>query len=69
MMSAWKAVMSEADATAEVHQSVHDDLQNDGIPAIKSWQKGKYLKSMMHIKTTKEFEEDFKRVSKFHFVR
>jgi hypothetical protein len=60
--SAWKALMSEADASADVHQTVHDELQNDVIPAVKSWQKNKYIKSMMHIKCTKEFDEDFKRV-------
>jgi predicted double-glycine peptidase len=61
--SAWKAIMAEADASAEVHQTVHDELQNDLIPAIKSWQKAKYIKSMMHIKTTKDFDEEFKRVN------
>jgi hypothetical protein len=63
MTSAWKAIMGEADASAEVHQTVHDELQNDIIPAIKSWQKTKYIKSMMHIKPTKDFEEEFKRVN------
>lgn len=63
MTSAWKAIMNEADATADVHHAVHDDLQNDVIPEIKTWQKGKYIKSMMHVKSTKEFEEEFKRVS------
>lgn len=55
--------MGEADASAEVHQTVHDELQNDIIPAIKSWQKTKYVKSMMHIKPTKDFDEEFKRVN------
>ena len=55
--------MAEADATAEVHQTVHDDLQNEVVPAVKSWQKAKYIKSMMHIKSTKDFEEEFRRVS------
>lgn len=54
--------MAEADASAEVHQTVHDELQNDVIPSVKAWQKGKYHKSMMHIKATKDFEEEFKRV-------
>ncbi len=63
MTSAWKAIMGEADASAEVHQTVHDELQNDIIPAIKSWQKTKYVKSMMHIKPTKDFDEEFKRVN------
>ena len=62
MTSAWKALMSEADASAEVHQNVHDELQNDVIPPIKSWQKAKYVKSMMHVKATKDYEEEFKRV-------
>ena len=62
MTSAWKAIMAEADASAEVHQTVHDELQNDIIPAIKSWQKTKYVKSMMHFKPTKDFDEEFKRV-------
>ena len=60
--SAWKAIMAEADASAEVHQTVHDELQNDVVPQIKSWQKAKYAKSMMHIKATKDYEEEFKRV-------
>lgn len=54
--------MAEADTSAEVHQTVHDDLQNDVVPAVKSWQKTKYIKSMMHIKSTKDFEEEFRRV-------
>lgn len=62
MASAWKAIMSEADASAEVHQAVHDELQSDIIPSIKSWQKAKYTKSMMHTKPTKDFDEEFKRV-------
>ncbi len=60
--SAWKAIMAEADASAEIHQSVHDELQNDVVPSIKSWQKTKYIKSLMQIKTTKDFEEEFRRV-------
>jgi len=59
--------MGEADASAEMHQTVHDELQNEIIPAIKSWQKTKYVKSMMSIKPTKDFDEDFKRVSKLFF--
>jgi len=62
--SAWKAIMAEADASAEVHQTVHDELQNDVIPSVKSWQKTKYIKSMMHVKSTKDFEEEFKRAQK-----
>ena len=54
--------MNEADASAEVHQAVNDELQNDVIPTVKSWQKTKYTKSMMHIKPTKDLDEDFKRV-------
>ncbi|CAF0754275.1 unnamed protein product [Adineta steineri] len=64
MTSAWKAIMGEADASAEVHQTVHDELQSDIIPAIKSWQKTKYVKSMMHIKPTKDLDEEFKRAQK-----
>ncbi|CAF1283001.1 unnamed protein product [Rotaria magnacalcarata] len=64
MTTAWKAIMGEADASAEIHQSVNDELQNDLIPAIKSWQKTKYVKSMMHIKPTKDFDEEFKRAQK-----
>ncbi len=55
--------MAEADTSAEVHQTVHDELQNDVIPTIKSWQKAKYVKSMMQIKSAKDFEEEFKRVN------
>jgi hypothetical protein len=69
MTSAWKAIMAEADASAEVHQSVHDELQNDIIPAVKSWQKTKYVKSMMSIKPTKDFDEEFKRVNFFVYLK
>ena len=62
MTSAWRAWMNEADATADVHQSVHDEIENDVVPSIKLWQKNKYIKSMMHFKCAKEFEEEFKRV-------
>jgi hypothetical protein len=66
MTSAWKAIMGEADTSAEVHQTVHDELQNDVIPTIKAWQKTKYVKSMMHIKPTKDLDEEFKRVCFYH---
>ena len=66
--SAWKAIMAEADASADVHLNVHDSLQNDVIPTIKTWQKGKYVKSMMHIKSTKEFDEEFRRVRYFEWI-
>lgn len=66
MTSAWKAIMGEADASAEVHQSVNDELQNEVIPSIKAWQKAKYVKSMMHVKPTKDLDEEFKRVSNFY---
>jgi hypothetical protein len=65
--SAWKAIMGDADASAEVHQTVHDELQNDIIPTVKSWQKTKYVKSMMHIKPIKDLDEEFKRVGFFFF--
>ncbi|CAF1063226.1 unnamed protein product [Didymodactylos carnosus] len=64
MGSAWKAVMNEADSSADLHLNVHDELQSDVVPTIKQWQKTKYVKSMMHIKPTKDFEEEFKRAQK-----
>lgn len=61
--------MSEAEASADVHQAVHDELEENVISSIKTWQKTKYVKSMMHVKCTKEFDEDFKRVrSTFVFI-
>jgi len=41
MASAWKAIMTEADASADLHQNVHDELQSDVVPTIKQWQKNK----------------------------
>lgn len=64
MAAAWKAIMGEADASAEMHQTVHDELQNEIIPGIKAWQKTKYVKSMMSVKATKDFDEEFKRAQK-----
>lgn len=47
-----------------MHLNVRDELINDVVNKIKSWQKDNYHKSMMHLKEKKEFEDAFKKAQK-----
>ncbi|XP_071453206.1 protein kinase C and casein kinase substrate in neurons protein 1 isoform X2 [Hetaerina americana] len=62
--AAWKGVLVEADRMADLHLRVKDNLCNNVINSIKSWQKETYHKSMMMIKERKEMEDSFKKAQK-----
>ncbi|XP_014249868.1 protein kinase C and casein kinase substrate in neurons protein 1 isoform X2 [Cimex lectularius] len=62
--AAWKGVLVEADRLCDLHHKVKDDLCNEVIQNVKSWQKDTYHKSIMQIKERKEIEDAFKKAQK-----
>jgi hypothetical protein len=64
MEAAWKTMTEEADKRCDLHISVRDKLANDVVSSIKQWQKDSYHKTMMTLKEKKEFEDNFKKVSR-----
>ena len=55
-------MLTEADRIGDMHLNVRDQLVNDVVNKIKTWQKDNYHKSMIHLKEKKEFEDAFKKV-------
>lgn len=64
MEAAWKAILTEADRSSDVHLKVKENLTMDVMQQIKTWQKDNYHKSMMHMKERKEMEDMFKKAQK-----
>nr|XP_031828755.1 protein kinase C and casein kinase substrate in neurons protein 1 isoform X4 [Nomia melanderi] len=62
--AAWKGVLVEADRLCDLHLRVKEDLCNDIIQKVKTWQKDNYHKSMMTLKERKEMEDAFKKAQK-----
>ncbi|XP_018903485.2 protein kinase C and casein kinase substrate in neurons protein 1 isoform X2 [Bemisia tabaci] len=62
--AAWKGVLVEADRLCDLHQRVKDDLCNQVIQQVKTWQKDAYHKTVLHIKERKEMEDAFKKAQK-----
>ncbi|KAF4531753.1 hypothetical protein B566_EDAN014493 [Ephemera danica] len=62
--AAWKGVLIEADRLNDLHVKVRDNLYNDVIQQVKTWQKDNYHKSMIQIKERKEMEDQFKKAQK-----
>ncbi|XP_025425096.1 protein kinase C and casein kinase substrate in neurons protein 1 isoform X1 [Sipha flava] len=62
--AAWKGVLVEADRLCDLHVRVKDDLCNDIMQQVKTWQKDNYHKTVLHIKERKEMEESFKKAQK-----
>ncbi|KAL4089678.1 hypothetical protein QTP88_024677 [Uroleucon formosanum] len=62
--AAWKGVLVEADRLCDLHIRVKDDLCNDIMQQVKTWQKDNYHKTVLHIKERKEMEESFKKAQK-----
>ncbi|XP_050529726.1 protein kinase C and casein kinase substrate in neurons protein 1 isoform X1 [Daktulosphaira vitifoliae] len=62
--AAWKGVLVEADRLCDLHLRVKDDLCNDIMQQVKTWQKDNYHKTVLHIKERKEMEESFKKAQK-----
>lgn len=64
MEAAWKGTLTEAERLADVHIRIKENLHNDVMSQIKTWQKDNYHKSMMHIKECKEMEDAYKKAQK-----
>ncbi|XP_047004909.1 protein kinase C and casein kinase substrate in neurons protein 1-like isoform X3 [Schistocerca americana] len=62
--AAWKGVLVEAERLCDLHLKVKDNLCNDVMNQVKTWQKDTYHKSMMQIKEKKEMEDAFKKAQK-----
>ncbi|XP_069679239.1 protein kinase C and casein kinase substrate in neurons protein 1 isoform X3 [Periplaneta americana] len=62
--AAWKGVLGEADRLCDLHLKVRDNLCNDVMQQVKTWQKDTYHKSMIQIKERKEMEDSFKKAQK-----
>ncbi|KAK7864183.1 hypothetical protein R5R35_004097 [Gryllus longicercus] len=62
--AAWKGVLVESDRLCDLHLKVKDNLCNDVMQQVKTWQKDTYHKSMMQIKERKEMEDSFKKAQK-----
>ncbi|XP_032454344.1 protein kinase C and casein kinase substrate in neurons protein 1 isoform X10 [Nasonia vitripennis] len=62
--AAWKGVLGEADRLCDLHLRVKENLCNDIIQQVKTWQKDSYHKSMMTLKERKEMEDAFKKAQK-----
>ncbi|XP_046816451.1 protein kinase C and casein kinase substrate in neurons protein 1 isoform X4 [Vespa crabro] len=62
--AAWKGVLVESDRLCDLHLRVKENLCNDIIQQVKTWQKDTYHKSMMTLKERKEMEDAFKKAQK-----
>lgn len=62
--AAWKGVLVEADRRCDLHVRVRDNLCNDVVQQLKTWQKETYHKSMIQIKERKEMDDQFKKAQK-----
>ncbi|XP_076663998.1 protein kinase C and casein kinase substrate in neurons protein Synd isoform X3 [Andrena cerasifolii] len=62
--AAWKGVLVESDRLCDLHLRVKENLCNDIIHQVKTWQKDTYHKSMMTLKERKEMEDAFKKAQK-----
>ncbi|XP_034946335.1 protein kinase C and casein kinase substrate in neurons protein 1 isoform X2 [Chelonus insularis] len=62
--AAWKGSLVEADRLCDLHLRVKENLCNDIIQQVKTWQKDTYHKSMMTLKERKEMEDAFKKAQK-----
>ncbi|XP_017764623.1 PREDICTED: protein kinase C and casein kinase substrate in neurons protein 2 isoform X3 [Eufriesea mexicana] len=62
--AAWKGVLVESERLCDLHLRVKENLCNDIIQQVKTWQKETYHKSMMTLKERKEMEDVFKKAQK-----
>ncbi|XP_043480389.1 protein kinase C and casein kinase substrate in neurons protein 1 isoform X2 [Leptopilina heterotoma] len=62
--AAWKGVLVESDRLCDLHLKVKENLCNDIIQQVKTWQKDAYHKSVMTLKERKEMEDAFKKAQK-----
>ncbi|KAK0160112.1 hypothetical protein PV328_007553 [Microctonus aethiopoides] len=62
--AAWKGALVESDRLCDLHHRVKDNLCNDIVQQVKTWQKDTYHKSMITLKERKEMEDAFKKAQK-----
>lgn len=62
--AAWKGVLVESERLCDLHLRVKENLCNNIIQQVKTWQKETYHKSMMTLKERKEMEDTFKKAQK-----
>ncbi|XP_046748407.1 protein kinase C and casein kinase substrate in neurons protein 1 isoform X2 [Diprion similis] len=62
--AAWKGVLVESDRLCDLHLRVKDNLCNDIVQQVKTWQKDTYHKSMITLRERKEMEDSFKKAQK-----
>ncbi|KAL0106885.1 hypothetical protein PUN28_015427 [Cardiocondyla obscurior] len=62
--AAWKGVLVESDRLCDLHLRVKENLCNDIVQQVKTWQKDTYHKSMITLKERKEMEDAFKKAQK-----
>ncbi|EEB10746.1 protein kinase C and casein kinase substrate in neurons protein, putative [Pediculus humanus corporis] len=62
--AAFKGVCVESERLGDLHIKIKDNLCNDVMTQIKTWQKDTFHKSMMQIKERKDMEEAFKKAQK-----
>jgi hypothetical protein len=63
--AAWSSITIEASSLSEVHLKMHDDIEDQLISDVKSWQKQNYQKTLMNtLKISKQYEEEFAKAQK-----
>ncbi|KAL0273138.1 UNVERIFIED_CONTAM: hypothetical protein PYX00_005882 [Menopon gallinae] len=62
--AAWKGVCVESDRLGDLHLKIKDNLCNDVMTQLKSWQKDTYHKTLIQIKERKDMDEAFKKAQK-----
>lgn len=60
---AWSAFIVESNLIADMHVEIADNLKMV-VNRLKAWQRDNYIKGMIHNKTVKEFDDDFKKAQK-----
>ena len=65
-LQAWKAFLSQAERTADVHMRVKEQLDTEICDEIRKWTKGKYVKGKLALNyaVVKGLEEEFRRAQK-----
>ncbi|XP_014207471.1 protein kinase C and casein kinase substrate in neurons protein 1 isoform X2 [Copidosoma floridanum] len=62
--AAWKGVLVEADRLCDLHTRIRDNLCNNIVQQVKTWQKDTYHKTMMTLKEKKDMDDAFKKAQK-----
>jgi hypothetical protein len=61
----WSSIALEANNISEMHLKMHEDIEDQLISDVKSWQKQNYPKTIMNtLKIAKQYEEEFTKAQK-----